>query len=158
MFLRAVASQSLLGNLKLLGSIAKAQEAQDPQKNPDSLCRHHLHGADIDGLGVVTKPIAKVDPLHVHLAKLLARTGRDEQCQKGVLDISMTPILPLDLAQAGDVAGTKGCCGTSPDDEQHEAWQPHVAECELARHVAGEVAELLPSSCARCNRSFKNEI
>jgi hypothetical protein len=28
----------------------------------------------------------------------------------------------------------------------------------LARHVAGEVAELLPSSYARCNRSFKNEI
>jgi hypothetical protein len=67
-----VAAKAVASNLKLLGAIAKAHEAQHPEQNADSLGRHHLDGADVDSLRVVAQPIAKVDTLDVHLAELLA--------------------------------------------------------------------------------------
>lgn len=72
MLLWPVAAQAVTGDLKLLRPVAEAHEAKDPEQDPDSLCRHHLDGADIDSLRVVAQPIAKVDAFDVHLAELLA--------------------------------------------------------------------------------------
>lgn len=137
MLFRAIATQPVPSDLELLGAITEAQEAQDPKQDANRLSRHHLDGANIDSLRVIAEPIAKVDPLDVHLAELLARARGDEQRKQRIFNVSMAPILPLDLAQAGDVARAKRSGRTRPDYEQYEAGQPHVAESELARHFAG---------------------
>ena len=134
MLLWPVAAESVAGDLELLRSVAEAHEAEDPEQDADSLSRDHLDGADIDGLRVVAQPVAKVNTLHVHLAELLAGPAADEQGEQCVLNVSMAPVLPLDSAQARDVASTKRRRGTSPEDEQDEAWQPDVAELEIRRH------------------------
>ena len=128
MFLGAVAAQPVPGNFELLCSIAETQETKHPEQDANGLSRHHLDGAHINGLRVVAQPVAKVDTLDIHLAKLLARSGRDEQCQQCVLDISMTPVLPLDFTQARNVASTKSVGGAGPENEKEKAWQPNVTE------------------------------
>jgi hypothetical protein len=77
--LRSVASKAVAGDLELFGSVAEAHETENPEEDANSLCRDHLDGADIDGLGVVAQPVAKVDTLDIHLAKLLASLAANEQ-------------------------------------------------------------------------------
>lgn len=132
--LRPVAAKSVPGDLEFLGAIAKGHEAQDPEQDADRLGRHHLDGADIDSLRVVSEPVAKVHTLDVHLAKLLACAAADQQGKKRVFDIAMAPVLALNGAQAGDVARAESCRGVGPEHEQDEAWQPDVAEVERRRH------------------------
>jgi len=78
---RSVATKAIAGDLELLGSVAEAHEAEHPEEDADSLCRDHLDSADIDGLGVVAQPVAKVDTLDIHLAELLARLAADKQSE-----------------------------------------------------------------------------
>lgn len=133
MLLGPVAAEAVSRHLKLLCAVAKAHEAEDPQQDSDSLRRHHLDGAHVDGLGVVTQPVAKVDALDVHFAELLARLAADEQREQRVLDVTVTPVLAFNGAQAGDVACSERRRGAGPEYKQHQAGQPHVAE-ELRRH------------------------
>ena len=72
----------------------KTHEAKDPEDQSDSFRTNVFHGSDIDGLAVITEPVAKVDTLYVEFAKLLTTgsTG-DEDVQKGIFNIAMTPVL-----------------------------------------------------------------
>lgn len=109
-----VAAESIAGNFKFLGPIAKAHEAKYPEQDANGLCRHILDRADVDGLRVISQPVTEVYALDVHLAELLAGATADKECEKGIFNISMAPILSLDRAQAGNIACTKGCGGTRP--------------------------------------------
>jgi hypothetical protein len=42
MLLRPIAAKSVTGNLKLLGAVSKAQEAEDPKQNTNGLSRDHF--------------------------------------------------------------------------------------------------------------------
>ena len=61
MLFRAIASEPGSSDLEFLGSIAKGHKAQDPQKNTDSFGADIFDCADIDGLTIITKPVAKID-------------------------------------------------------------------------------------------------
>jgi len=127
---RPVAAQPVAGNLELLGAVAKRHEAQHPEQDADGLGRHHLDGADVDGLGVVPQPVAKVDALHVHLAELLASPAGNEKRKQCVLNVSMAPVLPFNRTEAGNVARAESCRGAGPEDEEDQAWQPERAELQ----------------------------
>ena len=58
--LGTVAAQTISGNLELLCAVSEAQEAQHPEQNADGFSRHHLDGAHIDSLGVITQPAQSV--------------------------------------------------------------------------------------------------
>lgn len=79
MLFGSVTPEAIAGDLEFLSSVAKAHEAEHPKEDADSLCRNHLDSADIDGLGVVAQPVAKVDTLDIHLAELLASLTADQQ-------------------------------------------------------------------------------
>ena len=65
-------------------------------------------------------PIAKVDTLDVQLAKFLPSCCfGDEQGQQSILDISMTPVLPLEARYGGDVAGPKRTCRANNEEDDH---------------------------------------
>jgi hypothetical protein len=126
--LRPVAAQTVAGNLELLGTVSKRHEAQNPQKNTNSLSRHHLDSAHIDSLRVVPQPVAKVDALDVHLAELLSSPAGDQERQQRIFNVSVAPILALDGTHARNVARTESSRGARPHDEQDQAWQPERAE------------------------------
>jgi hypothetical protein len=133
-----IAAQPIAGDFKLLGAVSKRHEAQDPEQDADSLCRHHLHRTHVDGLRVITQPVAKIDPLHIHLAELLARPAGDEEGKQRVFNVTMAPVLALDGTQARNVSCTESCRRAGPEDEENEAWQPDGAELELGRHRASQ--------------------
>lgn len=92
MIFRSVAAEALGGDLELLRTIAKTQEAKNAKEKSDSFGRNRLDRADIDGLRVISKPVAEVDTRDHKLVELLASNGSCHQDRKkGILDIAMTP-------------------------------------------------------------------
>jgi hypothetical protein len=61
MFLGSVAAQPLSCDLKFTRTVAKGHESENPEQDADCLCADVLDSADIHGLAVVTKPVAKID-------------------------------------------------------------------------------------------------
>ena len=87
-----VATKTIGCNLKLAGAEAEGQEAQDTKEQADGLCGNSLDGTDIDGLGVVAKPIAKVDAGNHQLVELLATKGASHgQGKESIFDITVAP-------------------------------------------------------------------
>lgn len=89
----AVAAKTLGGDLEFAGTVAKGHEAQDAEEQTNGLGRHHLDGADIDGLGVVTSPVAEVGLLDHEIGELLAAVvglGSGE-AEQDVFDVAMAP-------------------------------------------------------------------
>jgi hypothetical protein len=133
----AVASKPLTCHLKLAGTcsvvlasavyeaemssltITKAHESKHPEQKPDSVGTDILDSANIDSLGVITKPVAKVDTLDIKLGELLVAaddTGSQES-KKGIFDIAMTPVLTLDLARTSNVTSAESVSRTGKENE-----------------------------------------
>ena len=88
-----VATKSFAGNFELAGAIAEGHEAEDAKEEADSFSRDGLDRSNIDGLGVVAGPVAKVGLLYHELGELLAAVvgvggGKAEE---DVFDITMAP-------------------------------------------------------------------
>ena len=100
--LRAVAAEPVRSDLKLAGAVAEAEEAEHAKQQADGLCRDGLDGTDVDGLAVVSQPVAKVDTGDHHLVELLAAHGAGHQdLEQGIFNVAMTPcILPSSLGDA----------------------------------------------------------
>ena len=100
-------------------TISKAHEPKYPEQKPDSVGTDIFDSANINSLGVITKPVAKVDTLDIELGELLvtADNAGSQKSKEGVLDITMTPVLALDLARASNVAGAESVGGTSEENE-----------------------------------------
>lgn len=87
-----IAAEALGGDFEFAGAVAKGQEAEDAEQETDGLCRDRLDGTDVDGLGIVTEPVAKVDTGHHELAKLFAVEGSGHgQGEQGIFDIAVSP-------------------------------------------------------------------
>jgi len=82
----------------------------------------YLDSTDVDRLGVITQPVAKVDTLDIEFAELLVTTddARSQESEKRVLNIAVTPVLAFDLARGGDVASTECIGGACKKDEGDE--------------------------------------
>lgn len=92
MVLGAVATKTLGSNLEFTGAVAKGEEGKDAEKEADGFCRDRLDSADVDGLRIVTKPVAKVDTSNHELAKLFAVEGAGhDQREQGIFDITVSP-------------------------------------------------------------------
>lgn len=103
----SVATQTVRGNFELVRSVAECEKAQNAQKQTDSLGRHGLDGAHIDGLGVIAQPVAKVDTRNHQLVEFLAASSAS-QCdlEKRICDITVAP-----------------CCGCQSEaDSQQKQW------------------------------------
>jgi hypothetical protein len=81
-----------------------------------------LDGSNINGLGVITQPVAEIDTLDIELAELLvaANDASGEESEESVFNIAVTPVLAFDLARRGDVTSTKGLGRASKVDEGDE--------------------------------------
>lgn len=89
----------------------------------------------VDGLGVVAKPIAKVDALDVHLGEFLAvASATHQEGEQSVFNVSMAPILALDLGRGGDVASSEGMRGAGQQDEQQQAREEEKRGEPKGRH------------------------
>jgi hypothetical protein len=90
--LGTIAAQALGSDLELTATIAKRQKAEHAEEKTDGLRRDRLDGTDVNGLGVVAKPVTEVYAGNHHLVELLASHGTShDKLEKGVLDITMTP-------------------------------------------------------------------
>ncbi len=55
----------------------------------------------------------------------------------------MSPFLPLNGTHASDVARAECGCGPSPEHEENEAWQPHVAELKARAALWSQIVRAL---------------
>lgn len=104
-------------------NVPKAHEAEDPDENANGLRTDVLDGTHIDCLAVVAQPVTEIDTLDIQLAELAsAGDPGQEESQQSIFNISMTPVLALDLGERGNVSGTKsiGLAGDGEDDEEGE--------------------------------------
>jgi hypothetical protein len=70
----------------------------------------------------LTQPVAKVHAFDVHFAELLPRPRTDGQCEKDIFNVSVAPIVALNLTERSNVASAERSGGTRPQNEQEEAW------------------------------------
>jgi hypothetical protein len=119
-------------------TISKAHESKHPEQKPDSVGRDIFDSADIDSLGVITKPVAKVDTLDIELGELLvaADDASGQEGEESVFDITMTPVLALDLARSSNVASAESVSGTSEENEGNE--EDGEEDSWLESHVGNE--------------------
>jgi len=132
--------------------IPKGHEAQDPDQNANGLGTNVFDGTHIDCLTVVTKPVSKVHSLDVELAKLAA-TGHSSQKKrkKGILDISMAPILAFNTREGRDIPRAEAV-GLARDREKNEK-----TKTQLKRHAYGYKLEALEEE-KESFKSFKSFI
>ena len=98
MVLGAVAAQAVGGDFKLAATIAKGQETEDAEKEADGFGGNGLDGTDIDGLGVVAEPVAKVNAGNGELVESLAAHGAGHgDLEEGICDITVAPCFPVSL-------------------------------------------------------------
>ena len=116
-------------------TISEANEPKHPEQKPDSIGTDILDSANIDSLGVITKPVAKVDTLDIELGELLvaADDAGSQESEESVFDIAMTPVLALDLARTSNVTSAESVGGTSEENEgnkedgEEDSWlESHV--------------------------------
>lgn len=67
-----VNTKSLFRNLKLSGSVPKAQERQHPDKNPDSPSLSTFERSNIHRLAIVSKPVTEIDSFDHHAGPFVA--------------------------------------------------------------------------------------
>ncbi len=89
-----VAADSIGGDFEFAGAVAKGHEAKNAEEQTDCFGGNSLDSADVDGLGVVAQPVAKVDTRHHELAELFAVEGLchddGKQC---IFNITVAPCL-----------------------------------------------------------------
>lgn len=84
-----------------------------------SVGRGYSGSTYVNGLGVVSQPIPKVDPFHIELAKFLAAiSSGHHQGQQRVLDVAMAPVGALNFRRRGNVASAEGVGGASPEYQE----------------------------------------
>lgn len=99
---------------------------------------------------LLTEPIAKVHAFHVHLGEpgrelldilphkamclLLSGAGRHQQIEESILDISMAPVLTLNLRERSNVARAEGSAWADAADKHDQTWQDKRAEMKIGRH------------------------
>lgn len=152
MFFRAITAQSLCSNFECACAISKSHERQHPQlsnpannqkqilrsllicsvgayNKPDSRPFDIFQRANINGLGVVPQPVAKVNALDSHGVELLAaERASHEKLEQGILDVTMAPVCPFDLGNGSDIASTKGVSWKgsveeNQEEREEERWQ-----------------------------------
>lgn len=90
--LRAVASKSIGGNLELARSETEGHEAKDTKQEADGLGRDGLDSTNVDSLGVIAKPVTKVDAGDGELVELLAVQGAGHgEGEESIFDIAVSP-------------------------------------------------------------------
>lgn len=105
--LGAVAADAVGGDLELAGAVAKGHEAEDAEEQADGLGGDGLDGADVDGLGVVAEPVAKVNAGDHDFAKLFAVEGLGHgNGEEGILNVTVTPSFVLE--EAGGQTSRRG--------------------------------------------------
>ncbi len=89
-----VAAESIGGDFKLGGAVAKGHEAKNAEEQTDCFGGNSLDSTDIDGLGVVAKPVAKVDTRDHELAELFAVEGLCHgNGEQRIFNIAVAPCL-----------------------------------------------------------------
>jgi hypothetical protein len=88
----AVATQAVSSDLELSRAVAESQETKDTEKKADSFGRDRLDSAYVDGLRIISKPIAKVNPRNHDLVefRMLHSTGHG-QSEEGIFDVTVSP-------------------------------------------------------------------
>ena len=88
--------------------LPKAQKAQHPDKDTDSLGTNVFQSTDIGSLTIVSQPISKIHTLHIKFAEFATtRNTSQGQGQQGVFDITMAPILAFNAGNRCNVARAK---------------------------------------------------
>jgi hypothetical protein len=83
--------KTIFRDFKLFSSISKAHESKHPNNNANRLLLDALQASYINSLRVVTKPIAKVNPLYQLGRPFLA--VYESNLAKHVFNIAMAPVL-----------------------------------------------------------------
>lgn len=88
-----IAPETFGRDLELSRAVAKGHEAENAKKQSDSFGRHHLDGGNIDGLGVVTQPVAKVNSGDGSLVEFLAALDgmSHGQGEQRIFDVTVSP-------------------------------------------------------------------
>lgn len=72
MLFRAVAAEALSGDFEFVSSVTERHKSEDPEYDSNSFCTDIFDSADVDGLAVVSEPVAKVDLWIVSMRRLIA--------------------------------------------------------------------------------------
>ena len=129
-----VVPETLRSDLKLAGGIAKLEEAKHGDNVDDASGGEDLECRDIDGLGHVTQPVAKIDAGDVGLGELLAAvlaaakdgtndTGTGSRLDEGlddILNVSMEEVAAKDTRclRYGSRAESSHGGGREGEDEE----------------------------------------
>lgn len=90
----AVAADSIGSDFEFSGAVSKSHETKDAEEQTDGFGRDRLDGTDVDGLGVVAEPVAKVDTGDHDLVEIFARKGVGHgEGEQGILDVTVAPWL-----------------------------------------------------------------
>lgn len=91
--LGSVTAEPVVGDLELARTVAEGHKAEDAEEETNGLGRYRLDGAHIDSLGVISRPVAKVDPLHHEAGELLAAVEGlgGSEAKQDIRDITMAP-------------------------------------------------------------------
>jgi hypothetical protein len=98
MFFGPIAPKSLRRDFEFSSSVAKSDEGETPEQDTNGFSRELLQATNIDSLGVVTEPVAKVNSLDVELLKLLAAAGGYNQLQKSIFNVAVAIVDAIDLS------------------------------------------------------------
>lgn len=117
-FFGAVDTEPLGSDLKLSRSISESHERENPDQDADSARWDTLQSTNVQSLGVITKPVAKVHALnHLRGPFLAAKEGEREE---SVFDVAVTKVAAFDFGDGGDVAGAEGKGGFGEEEEGDE--------------------------------------
>lgn len=88
-----VAAEPVVGDLELAGTVAEGHESEDAEEQTNGLGRYRLDGAHIDSLGVISRPVSKVDLLHHEAGELLAAVEGlgGSEAKQDIGDVTMAP-------------------------------------------------------------------
>lgn len=100
---RAIAPKTVSSNLEFARTIAKGQETENAKEESDGFGRDRLDSADVDGLRIVSEPVAKVNSRDHDLVEFLMLHGTSHgQCEEGIFDITVSPCMrATELARRG---------------------------------------------------------
>jgi hypothetical protein len=103
--LRTVAAQTIGSDFKLASGITKGDEGKAPEQDANGVGGQLLQSTDIDGLRVITEPVAKIDLFDIELFKLVAAASGDGELDEDAFDVTVTPVdvVNLDLTSLASV-------------------------------------------------------
>lgn len=88
----AVAAKAVGCDFEFAGTVTESEEAEDTKQKTDSFGRNRLDSAYINSLGIIAKPVTKVDTRDHDLAELLAMHGSSHgEREQRIFDVTMAP-------------------------------------------------------------------